>query len=239
MAPLLKLIWASYQHNTLRLALVLTALITACAGLSAVLVINSAAKNSYASASQPFLQQVEQRILARNGHSLSKQDFTSLRRLGFTQLIPVLRSSQNIIHPITGQTQRLLLLGIDTFSVISYSSNTLETEQSSSRSSTQELGQLWRPPFASVIHPDYATELNITNGQTLSLENSQLLPKLAVTAIEGLGREIVMDIGQLQRILGTQKISELLVVGEKNDKSTDALRAALPDHLSNESINTG
>lgn len=240
MSPLLKLIWASYQYNTLRLVLVLLALITACAGLSAVLVINDAAKNSYASAGQPFLQKVEQRILAQSGHSLSKQDFAALRRLGFIHLIPVLRSSQNIIHPITNQPQQISLLGIDTFSVISYlTSNTLKVEQKSDGSSTGELGQLWRPPFASVMHPDFATELNLINGQTLSLENGQLLPKLSVTTIKGLGREIVMDIGQLQQVLDTQKISELLVVGEKSDGETNTLRAALPDHLRLENINTG
>ena len=139
MAPLLKLIWASYQHNTLRVTLVFIALITACAGLSAVLVINSAAKNSYASASQPFLQQVEQRITARSGHSLSKQDFIALRRLGFTQLIPMLRSSQNVTHPETGKTQRLSLLGIDAFSVFSYSArNTSQPTQNTSETATQE-----------------------------------------------------------------------------------------------------
>jgi putative ABC transport system permease protein len=240
MAPLLKLILASYQHNALRVALVLVALLTACAGLSAVLVINTAAKNSYASSSQPFLQQVEQRIIARSGHFLSKQDFASLRRLGFTQLIPVLRSSQNIVHPTTGNLQRVSLLGIDTFSIISYSaSNTLEVEQNSSEVSTGELGQLWRPPFVSVIHPDFASELNLNKAQTLSIENNRLIPKLVVTAIKGLGREIVMDIGQLQQILGTQKISELLVVGNKNDESIIALKAALPDYLRLENINTG
>ena len=195
MIPLLKLIWASYQHNTLRVLLVLIALITACAGLSAVLVINSAAKNSYASASQPFLQQVEQRITARSGHSLIKQDFTSLRRLGFTQLIPVLRSSQNIIDTVSGKTQRLSLLGIDTFSIFSYSNrNTALDEQNSSGTSTQQLNQLWTPPFASVIHQDFASEINLANGQILSLENKQLLPQLAISDIDGLGREVVMDI---------------------------------------------
>ena len=252
MAPLLKLIWASYQHNTLRVLLVLIALITACAGLSAVLVINSAAKNSYASASQPFLQQVEQRITARSGHSLSKQDFTSLRRLGFTQLIPVLRSSQNIIHPKTGETQRLSLLGIDTFSIFSYSaSNTSQVAQNNTTLPTQDLSQLWTPPFTSVIHPDFASELNFASGQVLSIENKQLLPQLTITDIDGLGREVVMDIGQLQRVLGTQRISELLVIGEQkkdnkiDEKSqnknsiVDALKAALPDHLQLENINTG
>jgi putative ABC transport system permease protein len=240
MAPLLKLIWASYQHNTLRLALVFIALVTACAGLSAVLVINSAAKNSYASASQPFLQQVEQRIIARSGHALSKEDFASLRRLGFSQLIPVLRTSQHIVHPITGGSLQISLLGIDTFSVINYSaSNGLKLEQNSSEAVSDELGQLWRPPYASVIHPDFATELNLISGQILPLENTPLLPKLTVTKINGLGREIVMDIGQLQQVLGTDKISELLVVGETNDVSTSELRAALPDHLRLENINTG
>jgi len=240
MTPLLKLIWASYQHNFLRVTLVLVALITACAGLSAVLVINNAAKNSYASASQPFLQQVEQRILARSGHSLSKQDFTSLRRLGFTQLIPVLRSYQNIIHPITGQPRRISLLGIDAFSVLSYSaSNTLEAEKNNPQASTEGLEQLWRPPFASVVHADFASELDLIDGQALSLENDKILPKLSITKVEGLGREIVMDIGQLQQTLDTQKITEILVVGQKNDSSTNALRAALPKHLRIEDINTG
>ena len=240
MVPLLKLIWASYYQDTLRVALVFVALVTACAGLSAVLVINNAAKNSYAAASQPFLQQVEQRIVARSGHLLSKQDFATLRRLGFKQLIPVLRSSQRIIHPSTGKHQQISLLGIDTFSVFSYSaSNTLELEKSSSEVSTEALGQLWRPPFTSVIHPDFASELKVSNGQMLSLNNEQILPKLAVAAIAGLGREIVMDIGQLQQVLGTQKISEILVVGETIEPNTNRIRGALPDHLRLEKINTG
>jgi len=240
MAPLLRLIWASYQYNALRLALVFIALVTACAGLSAVLVINNAAKNSYASAGQPFLQQVEQRIIARSGHTLSKDNFASLRRLGFSQLVPVLRVSQNIVHPVTGGSLRISLLGIDTFSVFSYSaSNAIELEQKNSETVSDALGQLWRPPFASVIHPELATELKLINGHTLTLENGKLLPILAVTAIEGLGREIVMDIGQLQKVLGTPKISELLVVGKRKTSSIDALKAALPDHLRLEDINTG
>jgi putative ABC transport system permease protein len=240
MAPLLKLIWASYQHNGLRLVLVLVALITACAGLSAVLVINNAAKNSYASSSQPFLQQVGQRIVARSGQVLNKQDFASLRRLGFTQLIPVLRSSQNIMHPLTGKSQRVSLLGIDTFSIISYTaSQSLEVEQNNSDVATKHLGQLWRPPFVSVIHPDFAFELDLNETQTLAVENGHSIPTLSIAAIKGLGREIVMDIGQLQQALGTQKISELLVVGSKNEKSTNDLRAALPEHLRIENINTG
>jgi putative ABC transport system permease protein len=240
MAPLLKLIWASYQYNTLRVVLVLVALITACAGLSAVLVINNAAKNSYASSSQPFLQQVEQRIVARSGHILSKQDFAALRRLGFMQLIPVLRRSQNIVHPTTGKTQQVSLLGIDTFSIISYSSSrSLMVEQNNSKGAAEQLGQLWRPPFVSVIHPDFASELHLVDGANLAVENRRLMPKLVITTIRGLGREIVMDIGQLQQVLDTQKISELLVVGSKNEVSTNALRTALPNHLRLENINTG
>jgi putative ABC transport system permease protein len=244
MVALLKLIWASYQHNVSRVALVFIALITACAGLSAVLVINSAAKSSYAAAGQPFLQQVEQRITARSGHSLSKQDFTSLRRMGFTQLIPVLRSSQNVIHPQTGETQRLSLLGIDAFSIFSYSArNASQAAPNTADIAAQDLSQLWTAPFASVIHPDFASELNFVSGQVFSVDNKQLLPQLAITDIDGLGREVVMDIGQLQRVLGTQNISELLIIGdeeqEKKNEAISALKAVLPEHLQLENINTG
>lgn len=237
MTPLLKLLWASYQQNMLRMALVLIALVTACAGLSAVLVINNAAKNSYASASQPFLQQVEQRILARSGHAINKQDFATLRRLGFKQLIPVLRSSQRLIHPTTGKHQLISLLGIDTFSVLSLPANhNINVTQNTSK---MGIGQLWRPPYTSVMHPDFASELNVINGQVLTLENNQLLPKLAIATIEGLGREIVMDIGQLQQILNTQKISEILVVGETNENRLNALKDVMPGHLRLDNINTG
>ncbi|WP_339722182.1 ABC transporter permease [uncultured Paraglaciecola sp.] len=240
MASLLKLIWASYQTNKLRLALVFIALITACAGLSAVLVINNAAKNSYASSSQPFLQQVERRITARAGQVLSKQDFATLRRLGFTQLIPVLRSAQNIVHPLTGNRTRVTLLGIDTFAIINFSvRDSLDNPQNSATVASKQLGQLWQPPFVSVIHKDFAAELKLNNGQLLSLENNRLIPQLALTDMDGLGREIVMDIGQLQHLLGTQKISELLVVGNLKDKNLSALSAALPKHLRLENINTG
>lgn len=240
MAPLLRLIWASYHLNFFRLVLVLVALITACAGLSAVLVINTAAKNSYASSSQPFLKQVERRIVSRSGHVLSKQDFASLRRLGFTQLVPVLRSTQNIIHPTTGIIQRVSLLGIDTFSIIGYSaSHNLGFATNRPGHSRQQLSQLWRPPFVSVIHPNFASELKLFDGQTLTLENNRLLPKLVVSDIEGLGREIVMDIAQLQQVLGTEKISELLIVGDSSEIPSATIQAALPKHLRLENMTTG
>ena len=151
-----------------------------------------------------------------------------------------MRGFQSIKHPNTGKTLRISLLGIDTFSIISYSaSHSIQVAKTSPNSTTQELGQLWRPPFTSVIHPNFAAELNLVNGQILSLKNNQLLPKLAVTAIAGIGREIVMDIGQLQQVLGTSKISEILVVGETNQEHSKTLKAALPEHLRLEKINTG
>jgi putative ABC transport system permease protein len=240
MSVLLQLIWASYKYNKLRVAWVLIALIVACAGLSAVLVINATAKQSYASANQPFLQQVEQRIVARNGHILTKQDFASLRRLGFINLIPVARSTQNIIHPATGEYQQVSLMGIDAFSILSYSvSHSLTNRQNTQDNQTVNLTPLWQPPYASLIHPDFASHLKLLDRQILSLSSGQALPKLQVSAISGLGREIIMDIGQLQQILGQVQISELLLVGENNPSLNSKIIDVLPSHLRLEDLNTG
>ena len=52
MINVISVILASYRQNLLRSCLVFLALLVACAGLSAVLIINATAKQSYASAGQ-------------------------------------------------------------------------------------------------------------------------------------------------------------------------------------------
>ena len=211
------------------------ALVVACAGLSAVLLINSAAKASYASAHQPFLTEVEQRIVPRAGQTLSKQDYAQLRRQGLTQLIPVLRSRQTLTHTKNASQHSVLLLGIDTFAVLSYLTSADKSKNKQSQPS--QLSQLWQSPASSMLHPHFAKQLGYTSDMTVLLENGQSLPKLQVADISGLGREIILDIGQLQKILGQNTISELLVVGDKNT-NTEVLKHVLPQHLKLENLNT-
>lgn len=235
MKALFRLIFASYLHNKLRCVLVMTALVVACAGLSAVLLINASAKASYDSAHQPFLTGVEQRIVPRSGQSINKQDYAQLRRAGFTGLIPILRSQQVVKHATNGSKHRVVLLGIDTFAVLSYLASTASGTNKQSQPS--QLSQLWQTPASSIIHPEFAKQLDLSSEQQLILENGQILPKIQVAKINGLGSEIVLDIGQLQKTLGQSTISELLVVGTEQT-TKHALTLALPTHLSLENINT-
>jgi putative ABC transport system permease protein len=241
MIQIFKLIIASYKHNILRSALVFLAMLVACAGLSAVLIINATAKQSYASASQPFLSNVEHRVVAKSGKKISKKDYASLRNMGFNQLIGVQRQYEDINVPPNRDDQKLRLVGIDTFALLSLPKSS--SNSSLMQNTSFKLSELWRPPYPLIIHPKYASELNLIAGQSLTLSNGSQVGLLSVQNIQGLGREIVMDIGALHFALGQSELSELLVVGtgvsESDSRLITRIETVLPNHLQLESLNTG
>jgi putative ABC transport system permease protein len=241
MINILKLILASYRYNALRSSLVFVALLVACAGLSAVLIINTTAQQSYASASQPFVENVGHRIVAHSGLNISKADYASLRNLGFKQLVAVQRRVENLRVGINDLSLRVKLVGIDTFALLSLPKSTQAADIQNN--SPVSLTDLWGPKHANIIHQQYAKELNLSAGQQLILGNGYTLGPLFLEDIAGLGREIVMDIGALQLAMGESELSELLVVGTGKSAHDVAiitrLKAALPEHLYLESMNTG
>ncbi|MFT4993211.1 MAG: putative ABC transport system permease protein [Paraglaciecola sp.] len=249
MKSVLNLILASYRYHALRSSLVFVALLVACAGLSAVLIINTTAQQSYGRASQPFVENVDHRIVARSGQKISKADYATLRKLGFRQLVAVQRKYANLSAGTNHRLGtddlplRIQLVGIDTFALLSLPLSTESTDLQNN--SLFKISDLWRPPYATIIHPHYATELKLTAGQALSIRDGDgyTLGPLSLQGFVGLGREIVMDIAALHLALGKSELSELLVVGT-GDSQGDALiitelRAALPGHLALESMNTG
>lgn len=241
MKSVLELILASYRYNALRSSLVFVALLVACAGLSAVLIINTTAQQSYGSASQPFVENVGHRVVARSGQSISKADYASLRNLGFNQLVAVQRRYESLSKGTNDLPFRIQLVGIDTFALLSLPKSTKPTDFQNNF--PLNLTDLWRSPYPNIIHQQYAAELNLTAGQQLTLSNGYQLGPLFLQKFTGLGREIVMDIAALHLALGKSKLSELLVVGTGETPHDAALitelRAALPAHLYLESMNTG
>jgi putative ABC transport system permease protein len=240
MINIFRLILASYRQNILRSCLVFLALLVACAGLSAVLIINTTAKQSYASAGQAFVENINHRIVPRAGEIITKTDYASLRNAGFKQLIAVLKTRQTLFNATSVSAENMQLTGIDTFAVLSLPDTSSATL--SAKSKDFPLSKLWQAPFQSIIHQDYAQELNLADGQEVFLGNGKTLAHLAVRDINGLGREIVLDIAVLQHALGVTQISEIFVVGSAKQAQSDLLQkitAALPHHLRLESLNTG
>ncbi|MFT5675850.1 MAG: putative ABC transport system permease protein [Paraglaciecola sp.] len=240
MINVFSLILASYRQNILRSCLVFLALLVACAGLSAVLIINSTAKQSYAAAGQAFVENINHRIVPRSGKIITKTDYSRLRKAGYNQLIAVLKTRQTIFSADSVDAANVQFTGIDTFALLSLP----DTSRATVAAKTREfpLTKLWQAPYQSIIHQDYAQELNLVDGQEILFDDGKILAHLAVLDINGLGREIVLDIAVLQQALGITQISEIFVVGSINDTQNDSLTAlttALPNHLRLESLNTG
>jgi putative ABC transport system permease protein len=100
--------------------MLMASLIIAAAGLSAVLVINSSAKQSYSSEQQFLIPNVTHTITSNSSTlKLTKEDYSDLRVKGFYQLIAVAQTKQHIYKNGQRITQRRIdFTGIDTFSLL-------------------------------------------------------------------------------------------------------------------------
>ena len=172
------LILASYRQNILRSCLVFLALLVACAGLSAVLIINATAEQSYATAGQAFVENINHRIVPRSGKIITKTDYAGLRKAGFNQLIAALKTRQTIFNADSVGVANVQFTGIDTFALLSLP----DTSRATVAAKTKEfpLTKLWQAPYQSIIHQDYAQELNLLDGQEVLLDDDKILAHLMV-----------------------------------------------------------
>ena len=156
--------------------MLMASLVIAAAGLSAVLVINSSAKQSYSSEQQFLIPNVTYTIVSNSSTlKLTKQDYSDLRLKGFYQLIAVAQIKQHIYKNGRRITQRRIdFTGIDTFSLLtlpSFSSPTPLTKQISPTmehkaemgvsldGSKQLIQQLSFSNPTAVVHPQLLSQL--------------------------------------------------------------------------------
>jgi len=100
--------------------MLMASLIIAAAGLSAVLVINGSAKQSYTSGQQFLVANVTYTIGSNSSKlKLTKEDYADLRLQGFNQLIAVAQTKQHVYKNNQRITQRRIdFTGIDTFALL-------------------------------------------------------------------------------------------------------------------------
>ena len=226
MGSVLKVILASYRHSTYRSLIVILALVTANLGLSAVLILNEAAKDSFNKVSQPLVQNVSARILSRGNSPITKPDYASLRRAGFQQLLPATIKRLSVVLD-DKDIQFMTLYGIDSFALLNLPTTILDEE----RQQADDLYLLWQPEGNLFIHQSYAKELGIHQGQRISTEKGLQLPPFQFVSGSTFGRQIVSDISLVQRLYDTENISEIWFVGEISSQQEQHLRATLPAHL--------
>lgn len=229
-----KVFLASYRHNIFRSILVVAALLIAAAGLASVLLLNASAKDSYAKATQPLMQNVHFAIKAKSGSSLTKQDYATLRRQGHTNLIA---STQKTIElDDKGKSQYVEIIGLDMIALLSRQHS--QTNESALTNTAIDFDTLTETVL---IHPDYAQELGINplKSSTLQTMSGITLPEIKALDATGMGRQLVADINIVQSLFNGNSISQILVIADVASGDIKEIADSLPDHLILQPLTTG
>ncbi|MFT6897191.1 MAG: putative ABC transport system permease protein [Paraglaciecola sp.] len=223
----------SYPRSWLRLALLCLALIIGCLGVSAVLVINQGAKQSYAQQEQGLLPLVSHQLVAAPGIPIRKADYAHVRRKGVIEALALSSISTMLFdaqqHPLTKQAVNIS--GFDSLAVLNY----LATQQREGKLTPQAKQSELRVEMArqsqtkAFVNPNLYTQLPAGNIITAL---GQSLPPLQQINLAAMGNDIVMDITLFARTFSKTPISEIYLMGDIAPERLEVIRRLLPAHLS-------
>lgn len=228
--------------------MLLCSLVIATSGLSAVLIINDSAKQSYSSQETLLIPEAPFQVVPKTHQDrLTKADYVALRKQGFDQLIAIVQTRQHLFHGNTQASDRLIdFTGIDTLSLVPILNRNSQSKTQSQNSANKGLFRLSFNQPTGLIHPTLLEALakNVeTNTEeapltfTIQLDDQSYssLPQLHPYKSASLGNDIVMDIGEFYRLFPNQNLTALFWVIASDSiqlqAQTDLLKAALPAHL--------
>jgi putative ABC transport system permease protein len=230
----LRTVMQSYPSSWLRLALLCLALMIGCLGVSAVLVINQGAKQSFAQQEQALFPLVGYQLVATSTTILSKTDYAHVRRLGVIEAV-ALSSISTILfdaqhHPLTEQPVNIT--GFDSLAVLNYLATQRVEGKLTPRQAEQselrvELAK--RSQTRAFVNPHLYAQLQA--GNILTTAQGQSLPQLQQVTLATMGYDIVMDITLFARKFGPTPISEIYLMGDITPQRLGDIRRLLPAHL--------
>lgn len=239
----------TYQATRFSLLMLLASLIIASAGLSAVLLLNESAKQSYAAQQDALVPGASHQIVAKNTQKpIQKSDYAQLRQQGIN-LVAVARVSAHIYHNDKQLTQRSVdIIGVDTLALIGLlpqvSQQTNEHNETGDMLSNAGLNNSIAFAHSELLNAMASqSELTASDwsnavlkpsfnlGQQSYTEN-KALPELLAWDNPGLGNDIVMDINSLYGLYTQAHISAMYWIQDPFQLSTNAFQELLPKHLS-------
>jgi putative ABC transport system permease protein len=243
-----KLLLKSYRHTWFSLTMVGLSLLIACAGLSAVLLINQGAKQSYTSETSLRVLPAKYQITAVDDtQTISSADYASLKRSGVPLATAVAETSKHLYREQQRITQRRVrLLGVDFLSLLNQSvvrakvpsSGGLDFPTTNSVATSQVdqnriSGNLGFAEAVTLIHPKFLKELGLQLNQSLQLNDPSgaALPPLATLSIDGLSDTLVLDIGTLLAIDKDLYINRILLLEGTSQDQLSKAQNWLPEHL--------
>jgi putative ABC transport system permease protein len=218
---LLRTLFSHYRRHPLQGLFLLVGIVVANVLLSGTLLINAQARASYGQGEQVLSSAPVAQIRHKEADSpVDEADFIRLRRLGFDMLAPVLRE---VVRTESGAA--LELLGVDLFAM------PRDSSAAAAGFPETDFARFAYPPYQLWTAPARLTQLGAVAGERIALASGRSLPPLEALPGHELGHRMLIDIGALQVLTDNQgRLSSILVFPAAEDFS-EALRAALPTHL--------
>lgn len=206
-----------YRRHPAQTAFLVIGLVTGVGLWSAVQIINSHARASYAEADQVLGAQASHWVRATDGGGIDPDDYIQLRRAGFTQLYPVIET-----RVATESGEPLWLIATDLLA--------LPRGDGSIDASGGGWLALVQPPYQTWYPPELAESLGVAPGDALALSDGRTLPPAVLQAQTQQGRRLFMDIGAALDVLDRSRFSYLAATGLDADTAR-GLETALPPGL--------
>ena len=206
-----------YRRHPAQTLFLVVGLVTGVGLWSAVQIINSHARASYAEADQVLGAQASHWVRSVDGAGVTPADYVALRRMGFTSLYPVIEA-----RVLTAEGEPLWLIATDLL--------TLPHGGGSVGVGGESWLEMVQPPYQSWYPPELARSLGIQTGDALALNDGRTLPPAVVQSQEQQGQRVFMDVGAAMAVLGRTHFSYLAAAGLTVDEQ-QALEMALPESL--------
>jgi putative ABC transport system permease protein len=225
-----RIVWLSfltllsyYRRHPLQAAFLSLGLVTGVALWSAVQLINGHARASYSEADQLLGAQAKYWVRATVDQGVVPADYNRLRRLGFTQIYPVLEVGRE-----TATGQRIQIIATDLLALGGAGGS------SSIDAANPFSAESWLPfiqaPYQAWYSSDLAKQLGVTEGDRLPLQNGLTLPPAKLQTQPQQGARVFMDVGAAMSVLAVSHFS-YLGVGQLTAAEVDRLQRELPRHL--------
>lgn len=238
----LRLLWLSYRQTWFSLLMVGLSLLIACAGLSAVLLINQSAKQSYSGDTASLvLDASHQLVPADDNSAISMAHYAHIKQMGISEAVAVTTVRHSLYLDGNRLPDRIDLIGVDVLALLNQvvvrANNQallgLEASNEQSRINNQIGQQLGFNQNLMLAHPRLLEERKILPQSTLSLDQSglQLLPSIVSLPLNGLSDVLLLDIGVLLSIVPDARISRVLLPTTISQAKLERLREWLPAEL--------
>lgn len=241
-----RLLVQSYRQTWFSLLMACLSLLVACAGLSAVLLVNEGAKQSYSGQSAPRILPAQYQIVTNaDNQTLSLDDYLEIKRLGISRAVAIAETAQHLYVNQQQITQRRAkLIGIDFLALLNRAqvSKTKESENTLAADgdgTTQEtFGALSFASPTTIMHPNYLKELGIDAETKLSIDalSTINLPPISTRGSNGLADTLVLDIGVLLELDSRAELRRILLLSGTSAEQIELVKSHLPSHLKLESI---